>query len=284
MNADMMKLILTPLIRQGVGWLGVFLTTNGLLPATGQASWVQATTGIVLAAAMLAWSYIEKNGFRQLLAFTAKQAPVVGKNADTSTAVVAAKDAMAKAAVILLAVAIGLVAFGGDAFAAKKMKTAPVAAAVPSTTPAGVVTKDDAVKNPLLVIQKFTVTDLQAALDDANAQNPPDVVSANCYKALIPLVQNATGIGGLAPKGLGGFQLLQKTRDLKANLANIQSPTGPLASINIACAPLALDVQNTLVQLGIVGGVVTVGAAATGGLTLPTALPFLQGLTLLPPL
>ena len=53
-------------------------------------------------------------------------------------------------------------------------------------------------------------------------------------------------------------------------IANLQSPNGPLASLNVACAPLIVDTQNTLIQLGIIGG----GVVASTGITLPLlALP-----------
>jgi hypothetical protein len=125
-------------------------------------------------------------------------------------------------------------------------------------------------------LQTFTVADLQTALADAQAQTPPDTTSALCYTALIPIVE--AGVNNPLPAGLGVFQALQKARDAKALLANIQSPNGPLAALNIACAPLVLDAQNTLIQLGIVGGTV----AATGGLALPAlpALPFALPFTL----
>lgn len=149
-------------------------------------------------------------------------------------------------------------------------------AGAPQPKPAAVLTKSQAQANPLAVVQGFTVADLQAALVDANGQNPPDQAAANCYSALIPLVQS--GVANPFPAGLGAFQLLQKARDAKAALANLQSPSGPLTAINIACAPLVLDAQNTLIQLGIVGGVV----AATGGagITLPALLPGLGSLLL----
>ena len=106
--------------------------------------------------------------------------------------------------------------------------------------------------NPILVLQSFTVADLQAADADAKAQSPPDTIASNCYEALIPIVQS--NIANPFPTGLGGFQLLQKSRDALAIVANIQSPTGPLASLNVACAPLVMSVQNTLIQLGVLGG------------------------------
>jgi hypothetical protein len=157
-----------------------------------------------------------------------------------------------------------LVAFllnGGPAHAQKR-----AAAAGPKP---GVLTQAQAKSDPLAVLQTFATADLQAALADAQAQTPPDQIAINCYVALIPLAQS--GVSNPLPKGLGAFQLLQKARDAKALLANIQSPTGPLSQINAACAPLVLDAQNTLVQLGIVGG--TIAATGGVGLTLPAFLP-----------
>ena len=132
-------------------------------------------------------------------------------------------------------------------------------------------------QNPLIVVRQFTVADLQAALADAQSQSPPDTVAANCYTALIPFVQSQAQ--NPLPAGAGVFQALQKARDAKAYLANIQSPTGPLASLNIACAPLVLDVQNTLVTLGISVGVIAnpAGAAAAAS-GLPAAVAAFLGL------
>ncbi len=115
-------------------------------------------------------------------------------------------------------------------------------------------TVTQAQQNPLIVVRQFTIADLQSALADAQAQTPPDTVAVNCYSALIPFVQSQAQ--NPLPAGAGVFQALQKARDAKAYLANIQSPTGPLASLNIACAPLVLDVQNTLVTLGVSVGVI----------------------------
>ena len=121
--------------------------------------------------------------------------------------------------------------------------------------------------NPLLVVQQFTGDDLNAAIADAKAQNPPDTIAVNCYQALLPIVQG--GVANPLPASPGVFQALQKARDAQALLANMQSPTGPLAGVNAACAPLVLAAQNTLVQIGIMTGAV----AAKIGLTLPLALP-----------
>lgn len=158
----------------------------------------------------------------------------------------------------------GLLLASPDAMAQGKRAAVPV-----PPQKAAQITQTQAKSNPLVVLQTFTVTDLQAALADAQGQTPPDQAAVNCYTALIPLVQ--TGVANPLPTGLGAFQLLQKARDAKALLANIQSPSGPLSQINIACAPLVMDAQAVLIQLGIVGGTV----AATGGLglTLPAILP-----------
>jgi hypothetical protein len=132
-------------------------------------------------------------------------------------------------------------------------------------------------QNPLVVLRQFTVADLQTALADAQAQTPPDTVAVTCYTALIPFVQSQ--MQNPLPTGAGVFQALQKARDAKAYLANIQSPTGPLAGLNIACAPLVLDVQSTLVTLGVAVGVIANPAGAAATLSgLPAAVAVFLGL------
>jgi hypothetical protein len=116
-------------------------------------------------------------------------------------------------------------------------------------------------KNPVLVLQQFSAQDLQAALADAQAQTPPDTIAANCYQALINVLQNP--IANPLPQGPGLFQLLQKGRDLKNGIASLQANNGPLTPLAIGCAPLILDGQNTLIQLGILSGAV-VGAGLFG--------------------
>lgn len=139
-----------------------------------------------------------------------------------------------------------------------------------------VISKAAATANPIAVFQTFTITDLQAALADAQSAN--DTAAVTCYSALIPIVQTP-GIGNPLPTGLGAFQLLQKGRDLKANLAALQAPNGPLAQLNVACASLIIDAQNTLIQLGILGGGVAV-VGATGGISLPSLPALIAGIGL----
>src|SRR5258708_16169185 len=117
--------------------------------------------------------------------------------------------------------------------------------------PGGPLSQSAAQQNPATVLQKFTLDDLQAALADASAQNPPDVIAANCYQELITVVQSPA-INPL-PSGPGAFQLFQKARDLKNLVAAMQSNNGPLQTLNIACAPLVIDVQTTFIRLGVIG-------------------------------
>jgi len=121
--------------------------------------------------------------------------------------------------------------------------------------------------NPLLLIQQFSAADLNAAIADANAQTPPDTVAAGCYQAILAVVNSPAS--NPLPTGVGVFQALQKARDAKALVANLQSPTGPLATINNACAAVVLDAQNTLITLGVSVGLITnpaAGAVALAGL------------------
>jgi hypothetical protein len=159
----------------------------------------------------------------------------------------------------------------------------PAMAQVKKTVPAPATSKltASAVQgNPLLLLQQFTTSDLQAALADANAQTPPDAAAAACYTALLAVVNS--NIANPLPSGPGLFQALQKARDAKAILASMQSPTGPLSALNTACAPLVLDAQNTLVALGVTtGAVVNPVGAATALAGLPAAVAAFLNLGLL---
>ena len=147
----------------------------------------------------------------------------------------------------------------------------PAAASTAKLTPAAVQ------QNPFALLQQFSASDLTAALADANAQTPPDTTSASCYTALLALVNSP--VNSPLPAGPGAFQLLQKARDMQSFLANIQSPGGPLSQLNIACAPLVMSVNATLLALGVSTGIVV----GTGGTALP-ALPALSGLLALLPI
>ena len=153
----------------------------------------------------------------------------------------------------------------------------PRPASAPAATPVKQLTPAAVQQNPFALLQQFSAADLTAALADANSQNPPDVTSAQCYTALLALVNSP--LNSPLPAGPGAFQLLQKARDMKAFLSNLQSTNGPLSQLNLACAPLVMDVNSVLLALGVSTGIV----AASGGTALP-ALPALGGLLSLLPI
>lgn len=154
---------------------------------------------------------------------------------------------------IRLAIAALIVALVSPAFAQTKLPT-----------PRPKLTIPQAQANPLAVLQSFTLADVDAALADAQANN--DKVSTPCWQALHDAISTQQAPNLTLPKGV--FSGIQKARDLKVLAQNALSSNSPLANLNIACAPLILDGQNTLLLLG-----VSVGAVAgTGGLALP-AIP-----------
>jgi hypothetical protein len=88
-----------------------------------------------------------------------------------------------------------------------------------------------------------------SATIQATVQKHP--VASTCYEALIPLVQNQPPLlpGGL-PKG--AVSTFQAARDI-AN--GVQSGPSVLKGLNVPCAPLVLDAENTLIQFGLrIGG------------------------------
>lgn len=133
-------------------------------------------------------------------------------------------------------------------------------------------------QNPLVLIQQFTTNDLNNAIALAQAQTPPDTVAVACWQVLLPIVQAAQTAPGGASAGnalqLGIATGIQDTRDAQSLIANLQSPTGPLAKVNTACAPVVVQLNTTLTLLGVGGGVVAAGgpAAATGAIGALNAL------------
>lgn len=140
-----------------------------------------------------------------------------------------------------------------------------------STSASGQLTVQQVQTNPLLLITQFTTADLQAALADANAQTPPDTAGAACYTALLAVVSSPAA--NPLPSQAGIFEALQKARDAQAMLANLQSPNGPLASINTACAPIIMNAQNTLIGLGVAAGLIANPTGASAALAgIPAAV------------
>jgi hypothetical protein len=143
--------------------------------------------------------------------------------------------------------------------------------------PAAKLTAQQVQQNPLVLIQQFSVSDLNNAIALANAQTPPDTVAVNCWQTLLPIVQTVQAAPGASAGNalqLGIATGIQDTRDAQSLIANLQSPTGPLAKVNVACAPVVVQLQTTLTLLGVGGGVVAAGgpAAATGAIGALNAL------------
>ncbi len=147
--------------------------------------------------------------------------------------------------------------------------TVPVPAADPrplydaTQPPAGKqLTSQQVEQNPLILLQNIATSDLTAALADAQAQTPPDAVAAQCYQALLNLKNNPAFA---LPSGqvVGAFTAIQKGRDLKTQLANLASPTGPLANLNAACAAWTQDNVATLIAIGGAVGLIANPAGAS---------------------
>jgi hypothetical protein len=100
----------------------------------------------------------------------------------------------------------------------------------------------------LASLENIVLTDVQDALNDANAQVPPDTLAAACWQAII----NAkTSIPVLSPPPAGAALVygIQKVRDLQNLVAQFQSNSGPLVPLQAACAPVVVSVENMLVAI-----------------------------------
>jgi hypothetical protein len=279
MDPDTLKFIANFTATKAAGWIGGALVSYGLLQSNQATQFEVSIAGIILAALGYAWSWWNTRGKQAVLAELAKAHHVAPQSASIATASNALVASVNDNKVFPLAggavkIASALL-FGLIVLQAMPAMAATKTAAKPAATSTAKLTTAQAVSNQLALIQAFTVSDLQAALEDANNQTPPDTISASCYTALLPVVQ--ANVANPLPAGLGGFQALQKARDFQNLIANLQSQNGPLAPLVTACARLILSVQNVLVGLGLKAGLVA-GVAASGGIALPIALPALPAL------
>lgn len=102
--------------------------------------------------------------------------------------------------------------------------------------------------NPAAALQQFTLTDVQNALTDAQANH--DTVAANCYTALEAAIKAQAPATAVPVTGV--LSAFQKMRDLQ------QGVQVGLPALNIPCAPLVLSTQQTLLKLGLGAGAVAV--------------------------
>ena len=151
---------------------------------------------------------------------------------------------------------------------------------IPATTTT-VVTTDNLIDK----LNRVAIPDLQAASADAKAQNPPDLVAAQCYDGLQPIAKQVqalvdqltppstttTTTGALPPAG-GVALTFQKIRDAKAAAAKLAgllaAQQGVIAGLRVqfemACGGLQLDVQ---------AGVLDPLSLFSGSGALPIAIP-----------
>lgn len=135
----------------------------------------------------------------------------------------------------------------------------------PSPVKASQMSRQAAQDNPVSILQglqQFAMMDIQAALADAQAQTPPDAIAATCYQELISLLGGP--IAATVPNIVGIFSTFQKARDIANVASTLNSNSGPMAQLNIACAPLVVSTQTTLIRLGVIGGLVAGGLPPIG--------------------
>jgi len=155
--------------------------------------------------------------------------------------------------IVVLAFAVALSA------CASQVKVQPPVTLTPTATTT-TSTASTAPTDPLAQLKAFTLTDLQAASTDAHTNNDP--TAAQCYDFLIKTLPT---LPSFTPgTTVGAFVAFQKLRDLNNG---VQSQTGTLKSLNLACAPLVIDTQTVINKLLLIGA----GAAATGGAIEPIA-------------
>lgn len=121
-------------------------------------------------------------------------------------------------------------------------------AAVPATATSPAI---PAHTDPVVALRAFSINDLNVAQADAVAHQ--DQAAMTCYPALISTIRNLPSVAAI--KIEGAFSAFQAARDVANGVKSAQG--GLPQAINIACAPLILDAQQTILQLA-----VKVGAGA----------------------
>ncbi len=104
-------------------------------------------------------------------------------------------------------------------------------------------------KDPASVFKTFVVNDIQAALDDATANN--DTAAIDCWAAMLPAVQKAQSP---LPTKLGAFLALQKARDAVRGVDMFKAGVGPLADLKNKCAAIVMDMNTFLLRVGVLSG------------------------------
>jgi hypothetical protein len=269
------------LVRQIATMVCSMLTMAGVLTASQSSQLVQAI--VVIVPALMTFGSIAWSVYAHWNQVKVSEKTVINTGAVTGPTTAA--NAL-KAGILALLLAVALAALASHPVYAQPRhhrvtESAPLPTARPlfdsAQTPSTKLTAQQVQQNPLVLIQQFTVNDLTNAISLANAQTPPDTVAVNCWQTLLPVVQAAQSTGTASSGNalqIGIATAVQDTRDAQSLIANLQSPTGPLAKVNTACAPVVVQLQTTLTLLGVGGGVVAAGgpAAATSAIGALNAL------------
>lgn len=100
--------------------------------------------------------------------------------------------------------------------------------------------------NGLDGLRAFTAEDLtnahKAAIDAG------DTVAAGCYMALLETMPEASNEPEAATGRAGAFTAFQKGRNIERRL-----DAGVSKKVHVACAPLIVDLERTLIGLGVIG-------------------------------
>lgn len=121
--------------------------------------------------------------------------------------------------------------------------------------------------DPLATLGKFTLTDLQNA--DVLAVASADKTAHQCFSYLIPVVQNlATQQNNPGLPVSGAFSGFEAAR-IAINKGKSLIQGGIPEDLNLACAPLVLDAQNTIIGLAAKVGLTIVPGGALLGSVIP---------------
>jgi hypothetical protein len=111
------------------------------------------------------------------------------------------------------------------------------------------VAKVQTTNDPKALLRQFVINDVQAALDDATANN--DDAAVQCWGAMLPAIQNAQNP---LPTKLGAFLALQKGRDAVRGIDMFKAGVGPLADLKNKCAAVVVDLNTFMIRLGVLSG------------------------------
>ena len=117
-------------------------------------------------------------------------------------------------------------------------------------------TTSDGTTRPLAKLATFATADLAQAV--AIAEQAGDRVGAACYTALQQYVGQA---GQARPAIKGAFSAFALARVGTSKLS-----AGVPEDLHVACAPVVLDAQQTLIRLGVIGAGTAVGVPGVGAL------------------